>query len=228
MGLETGTFLDDLNSAWPAGPDGMNNQDNHTRLIKAVLKATFPGAGGQGFAQAITATEVEINYLSGVTGNIQAQIDALSGVLEAPAGTAMLFYQAAPPTGWTQVTTDAATNRMLRVVNDGTGGAGGGSDSPLSLNWSHTHTTSGHALVAAEIPDISGLFRINMDAASQSDSHNFTGAVARGRSDSGTLQSAPISAVAGMNGAAHSHGNTGSAGSTWAPRYANMIIATKD
>jgi hypothetical protein len=41
-----------------------------------------------------------------------------------PAGTAMLFYQAAAPTGWTQVTTQ--NNKALRVVS-GTGGGTGGS-----------------------------------------------------------------------------------------------------
>jgi hypothetical protein len=40
-----------------------------------------------------------------------------------PAGTVMLFYQAAAPTGWTQVTTQ--NNKALRVVS-GTGGGTGG------------------------------------------------------------------------------------------------------
>jgi hypothetical protein len=40
------------------------------------------------------------------------------------AGTAVLFYQAAAPTGWTQVTTQ--NNKALRVVS-GTGGGSGGS-----------------------------------------------------------------------------------------------------
>jgi hypothetical protein len=41
-----------------------------------------------------------------------------------PAGTVLLFYQAAAPTGWTQVTTQ--NNKALRVVS-GTGGGTGGS-----------------------------------------------------------------------------------------------------
>jgi len=41
-----------------------------------------------------------------------------------PAGTVMLFYQAAAPTGWTQVTTQ--NNKALRVVS-GTGGGAAGS-----------------------------------------------------------------------------------------------------
>lgn len=62
-----------------------------------------------------------------------------------PSGTRLMFAQAAAPTGWTQVTDDSATNRMLRVVN--TAGAGvGGSHSPILNNVvpSHTHGYSGN------------------------------------------------------------------------------------
>lgn len=44
MGLETGTFIDDLNSSNPIGTDGSDAGDNHLRLIKSVLKNTFKGA----------------------------------------------------------------------------------------------------------------------------------------------------------------------------------------
>jgi microcystin-dependent protein len=43
MGLETGTYVSDLNPAWPLGTDLESQGDDHIRLIKAVLKATFPG-----------------------------------------------------------------------------------------------------------------------------------------------------------------------------------------
>jgi len=57
-----------------------------------------------------------------------------------PAGTRMVFAQAAAPNGWTQDTSDNATNRMLRVVNTAGGGVGGSSD-PVLMNVvpSHTH-----------------------------------------------------------------------------------------
>ena len=62
-----------------------------------------------------------------------------------PSGTKLMFAQAAAPTGWTQITDDSATNRMLRVVN--TTGAGiGGTASPILNNVvpSHTHGYSGN------------------------------------------------------------------------------------
>lgn len=46
MGLEVASFLNDLNTANPAGGDGKSQGDDHLRLLKTVLKATFPLAVG--------------------------------------------------------------------------------------------------------------------------------------------------------------------------------------
>ncbi len=46
MALETGSFIDDLTITNPLGADAKNEGDDHLRLIKKVLKATFPGMGG--------------------------------------------------------------------------------------------------------------------------------------------------------------------------------------
>lgn len=43
MPLETGTYLNDLVVTNPAHSDGLNQADSHMRLIKAVLKNSFPG-----------------------------------------------------------------------------------------------------------------------------------------------------------------------------------------
>ena len=50
MALETGTYLDDLVITNPTGTDAKSEGDNHLRLIKTLLKATFPNMN-----QAITA-----------------------------------------------------------------------------------------------------------------------------------------------------------------------------
>lgn len=45
MGLETGTYISDLDSANPVGATDKRHQgDNHIRLVKSVLKTTFPNA----------------------------------------------------------------------------------------------------------------------------------------------------------------------------------------
>ena len=43
MALETGAYLDDLVVANPAVGDPIHEADDHLRLIKSILKATFPG-----------------------------------------------------------------------------------------------------------------------------------------------------------------------------------------
>lgn len=44
MGLETGTYINDLDVANPPGTDKKKQGDDHLRLIKTVLKNTFPNA----------------------------------------------------------------------------------------------------------------------------------------------------------------------------------------
>lgn len=76
MPLETGTTIAALNSTNPLVGDIISQGDDHIRLLKAVLKATFPGAAAAGFAIPITATEAQLNFVTGVTSSIQTQIDS--------------------------------------------------------------------------------------------------------------------------------------------------------
>ena len=64
MGLETGTYIDFLNSSNPAAGDPVNEGDDHIRLVKSTVKATFPNISG-----AVTSTHTELNLLDGVTAN---------------------------------------------------------------------------------------------------------------------------------------------------------------
>lgn len=58
-----------------------------------------------------------------------------------PSGTAMVFYQASAPTGWTAV---AVNDKFLRVVTaGGTGGTTGGTVA-ASTSLAHTHTVDSH------------------------------------------------------------------------------------
>jgi len=78
MALETGTTIAELSRLDPLHTDEISVQDDHTRLIKNVLKDQFPGAGGDGFAAPITATETEMNSLVGVTSPIQLQLETIA------------------------------------------------------------------------------------------------------------------------------------------------------
>lgn len=44
MTIESATYINDLISSYPAGTDAKSQGDDHLRLLKAVLRATFPNA----------------------------------------------------------------------------------------------------------------------------------------------------------------------------------------
>jgi hypothetical protein len=55
MGLETGTYISDFVITNPLGSDLKSTADDHLRLIKACVKASFTGVTG-----AVTATHTQI------------------------------------------------------------------------------------------------------------------------------------------------------------------------
>ncbi|MFZ2403687.1 MAG: hypothetical protein WAW41_01020 [Methylobacter sp.] len=58
MGLETGTYISDLVATNPLGTDLKSAGDDHIRLLKSTIKATFPNINA-----AVTATDDQINTL---------------------------------------------------------------------------------------------------------------------------------------------------------------------
>ena len=75
MGLEAATYIDDLVATNPTSTDPKNQGDDHLRLLKATIKASFPNITG-----AMTASHTELNYVVGVTSAIQTQIDAKGAI----------------------------------------------------------------------------------------------------------------------------------------------------
>jgi hypothetical protein len=74
MALETGTYISDLNAANPTAADPKSAGDDHIRLLKSTVKATFPNLTG-----AVTATQAELNILDGATLST-AELNVLDGV----------------------------------------------------------------------------------------------------------------------------------------------------
>ena len=62
MALETGTHISDLNAANPVSTDGLAQADDHLRLIKSTILASFPNISG-----AMNATHTELNIMDGDT-----------------------------------------------------------------------------------------------------------------------------------------------------------------
>lgn len=58
MALETGTYISDLVATNPTSTDPKSEGDNHLRLIKSTVKATFPNITGP-----VTVTQDQLNVL---------------------------------------------------------------------------------------------------------------------------------------------------------------------
>lgn len=56
MALETGTYISDLVATNPTSSDATSQGDDHLRLLKSTIKATFPNITG-----AVTATHTQLN-----------------------------------------------------------------------------------------------------------------------------------------------------------------------
>jgi len=72
MALETATYVDALVTSNPDGADARSTADDHLRLIKAVLKRSFPMVGG-----AVSASAVALSYTNDLSASVQAQLNTL-------------------------------------------------------------------------------------------------------------------------------------------------------
>lgn len=169
-----------------------------------------------------------------------------------PSGTQMMFVQAVPPAGWTQVT--GFNDRMIRVVNDGSGGVSGGSwtisGTNVTTTTSTTTTTTINSvnmnvtinpvtLVTANLPSHTHGFSISASATAFGSGSNAgyttTGTIS-GTTDGGTGSGAsftPTGSASFTGGSASSSSSSSSASSfsndgTWRPSYVNTLVARKN
>jgi microcystin-dependent protein len=140
MALESANYVNGLNSANPPAGDPVTQADDHLRLIKAVLQASFPNVNA-----AVTATPAQINTA-------------------APTGLISLWYgsTASIPTGW------ALCNGGTYAKQDGSGnlvapdlrglfvaGAGGSltvGQTGGASSVTPTVTVASYTLTTADIP----------------------------------------------------------------------------
>lgn len=218
MGLEAASFISELNQNWPLDTDSATQGDDHLRTIKSVLRNTFPGASGNGFNKQITATEDELNYLSGVTSSVQSQLDAKEESF--PSGTTLPFYNAAPPPGWSLVS--LPTSYMLTVGTSFVGGAGIHSPTINDKVTPHTHGASGGTVGESGAHD-HFLNHTQVAMAAAGGAGNIYGGA--GNVLIGTLSIAPSGA--------HTHTLDSlviseNIGESWQPRYMGLILCSKN
>ena len=75
MTVETALYPTQLNTTLPTSSDFVSEGDDHLRLLKTVVKTTFPNVAG-----AVSASQVELNYVTGVTSDIQAQLNSKGAI----------------------------------------------------------------------------------------------------------------------------------------------------
>lgn len=111
-GLETGTYISDLVATNPLGSDLASTLDDHIRLLKSTIKATFPNINN-----AVTVTDEQLNA---VASNVAANPTGTVG-LSTVNGSASTYLRSdgAPPLSQSIAPTWSATHRF-------SGGAAGG------------------------------------------------------------------------------------------------------
>ena len=222
MALESGTYINSLVSTNPAATDGLAQADDHMRLIKATILASFPNITG-----AMTATHTVLNGLD-------ARVTSLENAFAS--GTKMLFQQSTAPTGWTKDTTH--DDKALRVVTGTAGSGGANAFSTLdataagTVNSSISGSTAGHTLTTNQIPSHSHSLGSNSRVQLGFDN----GTAYSGKWSSNAHSNITYSTQNTGGGGSHSHGVgsltvtstfTGTANGLDV-QYVDVIIATKD
>ena len=235
MALESATYISDLVATNPVGAtDTKAFGDDHLRLIKSTLLATFPNITG-----AVTLTQTQLNNAVTLTGL---------------AANYMVFYQAAAPTGWTQLTALSNLDGATLRVETGTGGGAvsGTYDVNSPPSTAHTHSVAGTSgsttLSAAQsgLPshqhltlntDVSGVSSPSVSAAQYVAVRNVnSGSPDAGYWLDGTSTPATTGLTSATGGTAASSGHThsfsatsGSASpTTFAVKHVNVIICSKN
>jgi hypothetical protein len=235
MALETATYIDGLVATNPAASDAISTADDHLRLIKATIKATFPNISG-----AVTKTAAEINSLASQADltTLETAVAADLASLEAaatpflvPSGGIIMWSGsiASIPSGW--FLCDGANGtpnlRDRFVVGAGTTyavGATGGSANAIVVSHTHTATSTvtdpGHTHLSNVVDDSSTPF---VDA--QSYSPGGSGGIQQGGGESRNFTSRTSSSTTGVT-VATTVASTGSSGTNanLPPYYALAYI----
>lgn len=128
MGLEAATYINGLLASNPIGAtDDRSTADDHLRLIKAVLKNTFPSLTG-----AVTGTETQLNNMVtyGLTNNTAASISVT------------LVFTAAP-----RLRESGGNTYALGPTFGGNFEASGTANGTLAPQWSCTKGAQGRYVV---------------------------------------------------------------------------------
>lgn len=215
MPIESASYISQLNTSYPASTDGVQEGDDHIRLVKSVLKATFPNITGP-----VTVSQNELNKTVpiGIISLWYGAVDSL------PSGWALCNGQTVQKSdGSGPITTPDLRNRF--VVGAGSTYAVGATGGSTSYNFTmqaaggHTHSastgsagshnhggaTAGHALTVNQMPSHTHTYQRATSVVTQSAGTYGFGEAALTVPTGGLNYDYPQTGAAGGN-EAHAHG----------------------
>lgn len=232
MTIETALYPNQLNATLPPQSDIVREGAGHLRLIKTVVKTTFPNLGG-----AWNATQTEANYIVGVTSPIQAQINSkgaiagqtwtgahvFSGTATLPAATTIGAVTAAELAHLSGVASPIQTQFAAKASLSGATYTGAHNYSGASSVTLPAATSIG-AITSAELGYVDGVTapiqaqldsKADITGESYTGAHNFTGGSLKAPTMTAGTATTDVATTAFVASAAFSAvlpGQTGNAG----------------
>jgi hypothetical protein len=167
LAVDSATTIAALNTALPTGADPKSEGDDNFRHIKTVIKAAFPNVAG-----AVSATDVELSRVAGVTSGVQAQLDAKAGTASPALTGTPTVPTATNGTSTTQAASTAFVQAAIAGVNAQTGAL-------VDVRV----TTASYSIANGQRAILEGAFVQTVTAPAYSDDGRWGIKVANGRTD---------------------------------------------
>lgn len=208
---------------------------NYTRVENFTAKDSLDSGDPE---KIITGADVDSEF-NAIATAITSKQNSPGSI---PAGTKMLFIEAAAPTGWTLVTTYNSVVPLIKssagTVN--TGGNWGIGNTEITLNspnhthnHNHTHTLPNHTHSDGSLQVTVGAFSGNKDtgndAGNMPNATNYTENVFGDTGNPNNLPASGAASVAATSNTSVSITRTGTmTDGNWRPAYVDTIICSKD
>ena len=223
MALESSTYINGLVATNPTSSDNISDGDNHIRLLKSTIKATFPNVTGavSGTHPAINSAVIAANAATNAntvstivkrdgSGNFTA--GTITAALSGNASTASTLQTARTIGG---VSFDGSANINLPGVNT-SGNQSTTGNAATSSQWASARTITLAGDLSGSV-SIRGDANVTLTAAVADDSHNHTISNVDGLQtaldnkvdDSQVLTNVPAGAVFTDTNTTYSVGNSG-------------------
>ena len=104
MGLESATYISDLNASNPLANDAISEADDHIRLLKSTIKASFPNVNG-----AVSATDEELSKKTAIVSDGANQLSLNTNVTQSALQTLLGIKQPALSVSGSTLSIDSGT-----------------------------------------------------------------------------------------------------------------------